>query len=141
YSFLGNVGVRAQRFFAIEGRLDGLGYMVNSDGVEAAAPVVVADHTSDTYPGGAMRGSRIVALDFEPEPGYWASADGVSLICAAAGYARQGATSFWVETMFSTLKPGESPQIVVHLRNLHRERRGEPQTGEVKVELLSGTTV
>jgi Beta-galactosidase len=141
YSFLGNIGVRARRFFAIEGRLDGLGYMVNSDGVEAAAPVVVADHTSDTSSGGAMRGSRIVALDFEPEPGYWASPDGVSLIGAAAGYARQGATSFWVETIFSTLKPGESPQIVVHLRNLHRERRGVPQTGEVKVELLSGTTV
>jgi hypothetical protein len=66
YSFLPRVGIQAQRLFAIEGRLDGLGYMVNSEGVEVAAPVVVADHTSDTSPGAALRGSRIVALDFEP---------------------------------------------------------------------------
>jgi hypothetical protein len=105
YSFLRNVGIRAQRFFAIEGRLDGLGYMVNSDGVEVAAPVVVADHTSDPSPGSAMRGSRMVALAFEPEPGYWESQDGISLISATAGYARQGATSFWLETACSTLKP------------------------------------
>ena len=141
YSFLHTPEVQARRFFAIEGRLEGLGYMVNSDGVEVAAPVVVADHTSDTASVNAMTGSRIVALDFEPEPGYWDSPDGITLISDAAGYARKGATSFWLEALFSTLKPGESPQIVVHLRNAHRERLSQPQSGEVKVELLFGTTV
>src|ERR1700730_3968363 len=141
YSFLRAPEIRAQRIFAIEGRLDGLGYMVNSEGVEIAAPIIVADHTSDETPGNSMLGSRIVSLDFEPEPGYWESRDGISLISEAAGYARQGATSFWLETLFSTLKPGENPQVIVHLRNVHRERRARLQSGEVKVELLSGTTV
>jgi hypothetical protein len=141
YSFLRTPEVRARRFFAVEGRLDGLGYMVNSGGVEVAAPVVVADHTSDTGPENSMIGSRIVALDFEAEAGYWDSPDGITLISEAIDYARQGATSFWLETLFSTLKPGEGLQIVVHFRNAHRERTAQPQSGEIKVELVAGTTV
>ena len=88
-----------------------------------------------------MRGARIVALDFEPAAGYWESSDGIELISQSAEYARQGATSFWLETLFSTLKPGEPAQVVVHLHNARRERLNLPLSGEAKVELLSGTTV
>jgi hypothetical protein len=150
YSFLQTPEIRARRFFAVEGALlghglmtdvRGLGYMVNSEGDEVAAPVIVADHTDVTVPEQQMLGARMVMLDFDPEPGYWESADGVSLIRQTAAYARQGATLFWTETLFSTLKPGEPAQAVVHLRNARRERLMQPQTGEVKLDLLSGNTV
>jgi hypothetical protein len=141
YSFLGVPAIRAHRFFAVEGHLDGLGYMVDSNGTEVAAPVIVSDHSGLTGRGSEMRGSRTVALDFEPVPGYWESQDGLSLIGQSAEYARQGATSFWLEMLFSTLKPDERPEIVVHLQNAHRERMNAPLAGDAKVELLSGTTV
>jgi hypothetical protein len=141
YSFFHATEVRARHFFAVEGRLDGLGYMTNSDGLEIAAPVIVFDHTNTAGAAAKMLGSRIVALDFDPEPGYWESADGISLISQAAEYARQGATSFWLEMLFSTLRAGEYPQITVHLRNAHHERIGQPLTGQVKLDLLSGNTV
>jgi hypothetical protein len=132
--------VRARRLFAVEGHLDGLGYMVNSDGLETAAPVIVSDRGG--YGGeGDNSGARVVALDFDPEPGYWESADGISLIRTAADYAKQGATTFWVEIFLSTVKRGEPVQVTVHLRNLRRERKNQPLSGTVHVELLSGTTV
>ncbi|MGA2185798.1 MAG: beta-galactosidase [Bryobacteraceae bacterium] len=124
YSFLRTPEIRARRWFAVEGHVDGLGYMADSAGVDVAAPVIVSDRD----------GSRMVMLDFEPEPGYWESADGVLLIHEAANYARRGATSFWIETLFSTLKPGEFPELAVHLRS-------HGQAGEVRVELMSGNTV
>jgi len=43
YSFLRAPAVRARRFFVLEGRFNGLGYMVNSEGLQGAAPVVVSD--------------------------------------------------------------------------------------------------
>lgn len=141
YSFLRTPGIRARRFFALEGRLDGLGYMINSAGVEVAAPFVVANYTGGGPRSGGMLGSRVVMLDFEPEAGYWESPDGVSLVREAAGYARRGATRFWLEVLFSSLRPGETPQVTVHLRKPRRERPEPPPTGEVKVELLSGETV
>ena len=55
-----------------------------------------------------MMGSRIVALDFDPEPGYWQSQDGIALVQQCADYASQGATTFSVETQFSTIRPGET---------------------------------
>ena len=61
YDFPATPHIRARRFFALEGRLDGLGYMVDNEGLLVAAPVIVANHDS-----GPMLGSRIVALDFEP---------------------------------------------------------------------------
>jgi hypothetical protein len=126
YSFLRTPEIRARRFFTLEGRLAGLGYMLNPEGLEVAAPVVVADRAA---------GSRVVLLDFEPESGYWESADGISLVHEAAGYARQGAAAFSLELPFSTLMPGETPQVIAHLR------RTQPAAGEVKLELLSGTSV
>ena len=150
YSFLPTPAVRARRFFAVEGRLNGLGYMVDADGVEVAAPVIVMDRRAPVHPGcpgggrggaGWEAGGRIVMLDFEPEPGYWASDDGVSLIRQSAGYARGGATEFSLELPFSAVKPGETPRVIVHLRNAQRERLGAPLGGVVKIELLSGETV
>jgi len=72
YDFPGTPHIRARKFFALEGRLDGLGYMVDNAGLLVAAPIIVANHDL-----GPMQGSRVVALDFEPEKGYWQSEDGV----------------------------------------------------------------
>ena len=140
YSFLATPEVRARRLFAIQGGLDGLGYLMNAAGIRVAAPVVVTDHNR-SWQQDPLLGARIVMLDFEPEPGYWESPDGVTLIREAAGYARRGATAFWLDTLFSTLKPGETPLVGVHLRSARRQRLGLAETGEAKVELLSGTTV
>jgi hypothetical protein len=63
YSFLRTPQIRARRWFAVEGDVDGLGYMTGPTGDDVAAPVIVSD----------LAGSRLVILDFEPEPGYWES--------------------------------------------------------------------
>jgi hypothetical protein len=120
------LNVRAKRFFAVEGRLDGLGYMATPDAQLVAAPVIVGSRYGGT-PG------RFVALDFEPANGYWKSADGTTLIRRAAAFARQTSATFSVETLFATLRPGEIPLVSIHLRSL----RGKA-AGEVKVELSSG---
>lgn len=155
YSFLLRVQVQAQRYFAVEGRLNGLGYVESSDGTKLAAPVIVSDY----HDGDARRGSRVVALDFDPKPGYWDSTDGISLIRAAADYARNGATEFSIEAQYSTLRPGEAPELTLHLQRPGEEPPGaeaqkagmvssEPQASKPKqsesqshamVELLSGT--
>ncbi len=132
YDFPKTPQVHARRFFAVEGRLDGLGYMVDSTGLQVAAPVIVADRRA-----GPMRGSRVVALDFDPGSGYWESHDGIALIQQSAIYASQGATDFSVETLFSALRPGEAPLITVHLRNPRQERLGLSTGGEVKLTLSS----
>lgn len=137
YSFLGAQSVRARRFFAVEGSLNGLGYIVDADGVNVAAPVIVADRRNPATPGIA---SRIVMLDFEPVPDYWESADGITLVRAAARYARQGAAAFSVEALFSTIKAGEIPELTIHLDNIHRGQVAD-LSQRVKLELLSGTTV
>jgi hypothetical protein len=141
YSFLQAPVIRAGRFFATEGRLEGFGYMMDSAGAAVAAPVVVKDHTNIAAPPEEMLGSRVVLLDFEPGPGYWESADGLLLIRQCAGYARQGASTFWLETLFSSAKPDEPINVVVHLHNVHRERLGLPLFGDVKLELLSGEKI
>jgi len=136
YSWLPALAVRAQRFFAVEGRLNGLGYMADSTGLLVAAPVIVADHE-----GGPMLGSRIVALDFDSEPGYWDSSDGIALIHQAAEYARQGAIGLSVETLYSAIRPGEAPSITVHLRVPRRQKAGTALSGEVKLQLHSDKEV
>lgn len=141
YSFLQIPAIHARTFFAIEGRLDGFGYMIDPQGAAIAAPVVVQNHTNIALAPEEMLGSRVVLLDFEPEPGYWESADGLSLIRQSAQYARQGASSFWIETPVSTAKPDEPISVVVHFRNARRERLAQPQSGEVKIELFSGEKI
>ena len=122
YAFEATPALQAEKFFTVEGHLDGLGYMVDPTGLLVAAPVIVIDRAP---------GSRIVCLDFQPTPGYWESQAGMALIRQSAGYARQGATDLSVETLFSVLRPNEPPQITVHLR------QAKPSRGDVRVELLS----
>jgi hypothetical protein len=132
YSFAQTPGLRARRFFAVEGHLDGLGYMVDSTGLLSAAPAIVAN-----YPWGPLQGSRLVALDFDPEPGYWQSSDGIALTRQAALYASQGATVFSVELQSSAIRPGETPQITVHLRSPRLDKTHAKVSGEVKVQISS----
>lgn len=136
YDFPATPHIRARRFFALEGRLDGLGYMVDNEGLLVAAPVIVANH--DSCP---MLGSRIVALDFEPQKGYWQSEDGVLLVHQAAEYASHGATSFSTELEFSTLRDYEPPRITVHVRNAHEERMSGSSSGEATLILKSADQV
>lgn len=132
YKFLPSVAIHARAYYAVEGGLDGLGYMTAPDGEKVAAPVIVSDHL-----GGGMRGSRMVALDFDPAPGFWASKDGTELIRAAASYAEAGATRFWIEAKYSALRPGEIPELTLHLE--HPERTPSAAiSGMATVELLSG---
>jgi hypothetical protein len=137
YTFLGPVTIHASRFFTVEGHLDGVGYMVDADGNRVAAPVIVADRTHASRSSG-VAGSRMVMLDFDPEAGFWESTDGVALVRAAAGYAKQGAIHFWTETLFSAVAPDEAPTIYLHLRN---PAPGAPVQGSATVEILSGTKV
>jgi len=132
YDFPQTPQVRARRFFAVEGRLNGLGYMLDSEGGRTAAPVIVADHAF-----GAEHGSRVVALDFDPEPGYWQTQNGTALIRQSALYASQGVTRFSVELLFSTIRPGEPPLITVHLRSLRQQQLGLAASAEVKLTLSS----
>ena len=122
YAFATSPRLQPEKFFTVEGRLNGLGYMIDATGLPAAAPVIVIDR--------APR-SRIVCLDFQPKTGYWESQDGIALIRQSAEYARQGSTHLSVEMLFSVLRPNEPPQITVHLRQAH------PARGDVRVELLS----
>ena len=115
YTFLPRLEVNAQKIFVQEGRLEGLGYLDASDGTHAASPIIVLDHSAGTlYPG-----SRIVALPFKPAVGYFASPDGQRLLKTAARYAQFGTTSLQVESQYSTLRPGELPELTAHLRTLH----------------------
>jgi hypothetical protein len=141
YTFLPRISVSARRFFAVEGRLNGLGYIVAADGDRVAAPVIVADHPGGGPRGGGMPGTRVVALDFDPQPGYWESPDGISLIRAAADYAQAGATEFWVEAQYSTLRPGELPLFTLHLHRPHADSENpasKPLQSEASVEICSG---
>jgi hypothetical protein len=136
YSWLPALNVRAQRFFALEGRLNGLGYMTDSTGLLVAAPVIVANRPG-AGPDRSMRGNRIVALDFDPMPGYWQSTDGIALVQQAAEYARQGAIDLSIEALFSALRPDESPTITVHLRIPRQQHPDAAVNGEVKLQLSS----
>ena len=100
YAEGGSTVLHARHYYAVEGRLDGLGYMATPDGELAAAPVIFANRG----------GGRLVALDFDPQPGFWSTASGQALIRRAVTYASRGSDVFSVETLFSTLRPGESPR-------------------------------
>ncbi len=126
YDFATTPKVQAEKFFTVEGRLDGLGYMVDNDGMRLAAPVIVIERKT---------GSRVVCLDFQPAVGYWESQPGTALIRESATYASQSATNLSVETLFSVLRPGEPPQITVHLQ------QAKPAKGDVRVKLLSADKV
>lgn len=108
FEFLPPVSVQPAHSFVLEGRrLNGLGYLLDAGGDRVSAPVVMQDR-----PGGG----RSVFLDFEPSaPGWWSSADGISLLQIAAEQARVGSSHLGVDLLFSTLLPGETPLVTVHL--------------------------
>jgi Beta-galactosidase len=136
YHFLASTAIQGHRFFALEGQFTGLGYMVDPDGTKSAAPVVVGERI------GASRGPspgpapHMVMLDFEPNAGYWESTDGIALVGQAADYARQGAIRFWIETLYSAIRPHESAEIQIHIENAPAA-----QPGDVKIEISSADSV
>jgi hypothetical protein len=104
--------VQAEKFFTVEGHLNGLGYMVDTTGTAGSS----AGHRDRSCaPVGRWPAAASSASIFSPA-GYWESQDGMALIRQSADYARQGSTSLSVETLFSVLRPNEPPQITVHLR-------------------------
>jgi len=54
--------------------------MEDSSGLLVAAPVIVAFPRGLRAGENPLRAGCLVALDFEPQPGYWQSADGVALM-------------------------------------------------------------
>jgi len=147
YSFLPRLAVRAQRMFVAgawwdSGDYRGMGHFLNAKGDRVAALVAREDFRS--LQGGerpSLLGARVVMLNFDPEPDYWSSADGQSLIRAAAEYASQGAMVLRVEPAFASVRAGEMAQVAVQVRNVRKQRRGEPLSGTVRVDLLSQGSV
>ena len=126
--------IHARRFFAVEGQLDGLGYMADREGLLVAAPVIYSGR-----PWGQSAGSRIVALDFDPQPGYWQSADGLALLRQSVLYASQGAIQFSVETQFAVVRPGETPNLTLLVQSHRLKTAAGSEAAEVKIELREGT--
>jgi Beta-galactosidase len=126
YAFAATPKLRAEKFFAVEGHLNGLGYMADKSGLLVAAPVILIQN--EKAPG------RIVALDFQPKAGYWQSHDGTALIRQSAEYASLRPARLFVEMLYSAIRPNETPQISIHLQP------AQP-SGEVQVELLSANKV
>ena len=136
YSWFPPVQIHAQHFFTVEGRLNGLGYMADSSSLLVAAPVIVADHLgrpNDLH----MAGSRIVALDFDPTPGYWETPNGQTLIQRSAAYACQSAVSFSTEALYSVIRPNEQPTLTVHLAFPRQQRLGTGVNGAVQLQISS----
>ena len=127
YSFLPSLDVHAVEVFAEEGRLQGLGYFDTADGTHLSAPVIFADRLY------GLAHSRIVALPFNPAPGFWDSSDGEALLHIAAQYAIAGATNLSIEAHYSAIRPGEAPQLTLHLR-----RKPAAHGGFVDVQLTQG---
>lgn len=144
YSFLNPGELYPRRVFVAgawwdSGDYRGMGFLVNTRGERVAAPVVSEDFRElRSGEPSALLGTRCVLLNFEPEPGYWASPAGIALVRAAAEYASQGASLLWIELGNATFAEGETPQVVVHLRNVRKQRRGQSLGGVIRVELISG---
>jgi hypothetical protein len=136
YSFLAKTAIQGQRFFALEGQFNGLGYMVDPDGTKSAAPVVVGERVGTSRGASAGPAPHMVMLDFEPNAGYWESTDGIALVRQAADYARQGAIRFWIETLYSAIRPDESAEMQIHIENAPAA-----QPGKIKIEISSADKV
>jgi hypothetical protein len=120
--------VRARRVFSVDtlfvanyaapnGSWRGLGFYLDRDGRRIASPVTRLDFAVTPYGRRAQGRGRFVMLSFEPEPGYWSSADGRSLIAEAAAHASLGPALVWIEIPRASVHDGESAQAVVHVRD------------------------
>jgi hypothetical protein len=141
----GTAGIRARRVFAVttrfvanfaspEGRWRGLGFFLDAAGRRIAAPVTRLDFA--LAPKGAQpKGhGRLVMLNFEPEPGYWASEDGRSLIREMALHAARGPALLWVEVPRASVHDDESAE--------HRARPGPARArvrGRLSASICSAT--
>ena len=120
-------------FASPEGRWRGLGFFLDAAGRRIAAPVTRLDFA--LAPKGAQpKGhGRLVMLNFEPEPGYWASEDGRSLIREMALHAARGPALLWVEVPRASVHDDESAGVVVHVQD---RRAPGPEGGRVRLDLL-----
>jgi hypothetical protein len=137
YAFGTAPQIKAEKFFTLEGHLNGLGYMQDTTGTLVAAPVIVLDRPNH----GSTPASRIVILDFQPAAGYWAGNDGIALIQQAATYASQGSTHLSIETLFSVIRPNEPPHITLHLSQPANANAADAPPGEVQVELSANDKI
>lgn len=148
YDFSGPAEVRAENVYVLGmgwgggvGDYHGIGYLLNARGEKIASPVVSEDFRDLRTSEHPLLGARCVFLNFTPQSGYWESSAGITLVRNAAAYASRGATIFYLEMLHSTVMKGEIPQVVVHFRNVRRQRLDEPQQGTMHLELLSGSNV
>ena len=115
-----------------QARRRGLGFFLNSKGDRASAPVLADDFVGEATASG---GGRRVYLTFDPAPGYWASADGLSVLRQAADYASRGAVRLWIDLANLTIEPGDRVSGTVEVQ------RSAAPAASVRVELLSGDRV
>jgi hypothetical protein len=126
-----DVAVRARRVFAVntlfvadyaapEGSWRGLGFFLDAAGRPIAAPVTRLDFALLPEGPEPKGHGRLVMLPFEPEPGYWESADGMSLLRQAALHAALAPAQVWVQLPHAALHDGESAGAVLHLRDRDR---------------------
>ncbi len=143
----GSHEIRARRTFALSTvwvespsgadlRWRGLGYFVDAHGTRVAAPATRVDFTLTPKSPAPVGRGRLVLLSFEPEPGFWESASGRSLVRAMAAHAARGPALVWLELPFAAVHEGESAGSVVHVQ----DSRPAPD-GRVRVELLQGERV
>jgi hypothetical protein len=143
FSFLRPAEIRAQRVFAFNSQhvvgysgantnYLGMGFFLDRDGRRVASPVTRLDFTLTPHGAQPERRGRLVMLNFEPQPGYWSSAAGRSLLAEMASYAALAPVSLWVELPKASLWPGEIAEVIVRAR----DPRFTPGTHyEVQVEL------
>jgi hypothetical protein len=103
--------VKARRVFVLasdgnNGRRCGLGFFLNAKGDRLVAPVIADD----------LNQSRRVYLNFDPQPGYWDSLDGVGLLAATSFYAARAPVRIWVDLDRLTIEPGDRVSGTIDLR-------------------------
>lgn len=144
HGFLAKTEVRARRAFVLIGGGRGLGYLLDGKGERVAAAAITRESASAGRGGRGGRsapGARQVYASFDPEPGYWASPAGATFIREMAQYAARNATMLWLEVQNPTVAEGESPQVVAHLRSPKQPGSADPQSGVLRIELLSGDRI
>ncbi len=124
------LNLRAQRVFVIasdgnNGRRRGLGFLVNTKGDRIVAPVIADD----------LSQSRRVYLNFDPESGFWASPDGLSLLAAAADYAARRPVRIWADLDRLTIEPGDRVSGTIDVRGVMHP------PASLRLELRSGDHV
>lgn len=133
--------IRSRRTFALstvwverEGGADlrwrGLGFLTDTRGTRLAAPITRLDFALEPARRAPAGHGRMVLLSFEPEPGYWDSSSGRSLVREMALHAARGPALVWVELPFAVVHEGESALGVVHVQDSR-----PASDGRLRVEL------